>query len=52
MQHGIKQTRLSPQAAEAKRLKEQVKIEQYVTLQNEVMARVSQISRSQYAADK
>ncbi|GFZ50587.1 hypothetical protein JCM24511_08345 [Saitozyma sp. JCM 24511] len=37
--HGIKRTRISPQAAEAKRLKELAKIEAYTALQTDVLAR-------------
>ncbi|WRT68040.1 uncharacterized protein IL334_005015 [Kwoniella shivajii] len=37
--HGIKRSRLTPQAAEAKRLKEQSKIESYLGLQQDVLER-------------
>nr|XP_019000169.1 geranylgeranyl transferase type-2 subunit alpha [Kwoniella mangroviensis CBS 8507]OCF63630.1 geranylgeranyl transferase type-2 subunit alpha [Kwoniella mangroviensis CBS 8507] len=37
--HGIKRTRLTPQAAEAKRLKEQSKIEAYLALEQDVLGR-------------
>ncbi|ORY30606.1 hypothetical protein BCR39DRAFT_564865 [Naematelia encephala] len=37
--HGIKRSRLSAQAEEAKRIKEQAKIEAYVGLQDDVLAR-------------
>lgn len=39
--HGVKRTRISPEALEAKRLKELAKIEAYTTLQEDVLARVS-----------
>ena len=39
-QHGVKRARLSPQAWDAKRLKEISRIESYVSLQEDVMARV------------
>ncbi|WWC88407.1 uncharacterized protein L201_003318 [Kwoniella dendrophila CBS 6074] len=37
--HGIKRTRITPQAAEAKRLKEQGKIEAYLALEQDVLSR-------------
>lgn len=40
-QHGIKRTRISPQAAEARRLKEQSKIETYIVLQATILSKVS-----------
>jgi hypothetical protein len=39
-QHGIKRSRLTPQAAETKRLKELSKIEAYTALQDSVLANV------------
>lgn len=39
--HGVKRSRLTPQAAEAKRLKEQSKIEGYLALEKDVLARKS-----------
>ena len=44
-QHGVKRARISPQAAEAKRQKEQAKLELYSRLQQEVMAKVRCRSR-------
>lgn len=41
IQHGIKRTKLSPQAAEAKRVKEQGKIATYTGLEHQVLERVS-----------
>lgn len=43
VQHGVKRSRLSAQAAEAKRVKEQAKIEAYTALQQDVLARVSSV---------
>ncbi|WWC71039.1 uncharacterized protein I206_104992 [Kwoniella pini CBS 10737] len=37
--HGIKRSRITPQAAEAKRVKEQSKIEAYLALQSDVLGR-------------
>jgi geranylgeranyl transferase type-2 subunit alpha len=41
LQHGIKRTKLSSEAAEAKRIKELSKIQAYVALQEDVLAGVS-----------
>ncbi|AFR98607.2 geranylgeranyl transferase type-2 subunit alpha [Cryptococcus neoformans C23] len=50
--HGIKRSRLTPQAAEAKRLKEQSKIEVYLALEKDVLTRKSAKEYSEEALGK